>query len=81
MNSELLREREAFKRKAMAVPVVESRPSASSSSAGPPPPKSHKKLEKKKELGAQSLSAQSKLDMAQMKQLGGQSAGTHYCRL
>ena len=76
MNSELLREREAFKRKAMAVPVVESRPKESSSSSGPPPPKSHKKpVKKAAELGAQSLSAQSKLDMAQMKQLGGQSSG------
>jgi len=75
MNSELLREREAFKRKAMAVPVVESRPKESSSSSGPPPPKSHKKPAKKAaDLGAQSLSAQSKLDMAQMKQLGGQSS-------
>jgi len=73
MNSELLREREAFKRKAMAVPVIENKASSNSGPSGPPP-KQPKKSEKMKELGAQSLSAQSKLDMAHMRSLGGQSS-------
>ena len=34
-----------------------------------------------KELGAQSLSAQSKLDMAHMRSLGGQSSGTAFTKL
>jgi len=73
MNSELLREREAFKRKAMAVPVVESRqPSAKRDKEDSG--MSRKKAEKIRELGAQSVSAKAKLNLAQMKQLGGQSS-------
>jgi len=56
--------------------VVESRahaPSNAGQATGPPPAKK-KQSEKMRELGAQSISAQSKLDMAHMKQLGGQSS-------
>jgi len=75
MNSELLREREAFKRKAMAVPVVESRSHAPTTSGkAPPPAKNKKQSEKMRELGAQSISAQSKMDMANTRQMGGQSS-------
>jgi len=77
MNAELLREREAFKRKAMAVPVVENRssaPSAAKREREDGGGGSRKKSDKLRELGAQSVSAKAKLDMANMKQMGGISS-------
>lgn len=77
MDSELLREREAFKAKAMAVPVVENRNSSKSHkdsyTSGPSSRKRSYGLSKK-DQGPPSLSAKAKLDMAQYKQMGGSSS-------
>ena len=77
MDSELLREREAFKAKAMAVPVVENRNSSKSHkdsyTSGPSSRKRPYGLSKK-DQGPPSLSAKAKLDMAQFKQMGGSSS-------
>ena len=72
MNRELLEERKAFKRKAMAVPVVENRAAAVKRDRDDG--MSAKKRDKLRELGAQSQSAKAKLDLAHMKQMGGQSS-------
>ncbi|XP_059098941.1 transcription initiation factor IIE subunit beta-like [Tigriopus californicus] len=70
MDSELLREREAFKKRAMAMPVVENKRAAlSSDGAGD----SHKK--KTSALGALSQSAKAKLEMNKMKSMMASSGG------
>ena len=65
MNSELLREREAFKKRAMATASVSApkRPKESASAA--PTPESSRKSSKSSDQ-----SAKAKLDLAQMKSMG-----------
>ncbi len=70
MDSALLREREAFKRKAMALPTVENKKSkhssASSSSSKHRPPKDG--------AGTSGSAAKAKLDLQQMKQIASGSS-------
>ena len=61
MDSALLREREAFKRRAMAQPVVENKRSKHDSE------KPTAKEKKAAAAGAQSVSAKAKLDLQKMK--------------
>lgn len=71
MDPALLKEREAFKRRAMAQPVVENakvRVTDQSSAA------KAKAAKKNAQLGAQSQSAKAKLDLAQMKSMSSASS-------
>ena len=68
MDRSLLREREAFKRRAMAQPTVENKKSHKSSSSS--------KGSAKDGPLAQSQSAKAKLDLAQMKAGGGGGGGS-----
>ena len=72
MDSALLEERKAFKRKAMAIPVVEGKKKAkehaSSSSS------SSSKAKQKSDQGQMSQSAKAKLDLAQMKSMASGSS-------
>ena len=62
MDSALLKEREAFKRRAMAVPTVENKAAKRSDGS-----RDAKDKKKSAALGAQSQSAKAKQEMAQMK--------------
>ena len=62
MDSALLKEREAFKRRAMAVPTVENKAAKRSDGS-----RDTKDKKKSATLGAQSQSAKAKQEMAQMK--------------
>ena len=62
MDSALLKEREAFKRRAMAVPTVENKAAKRADGS-----RDAKDKKKSAALGAQSQSAKAKQEMAQMK--------------
>lgn len=75
MDSELLREREAFKKRAMAMPVVENKRAALSSSAGDGSARDDSHKKKTAALGALSQSAKAKLEMNKIKSLMGSGGG------
>ena len=68
MDAALLREREAFKRKAMALPVVENKAKAGKSGSS-----SKSASDGSKKAAAAEQSAKAKLELAQMKSVGGSS--------
>ena len=79
MDSELWREREAFKRKAMAVPILENqkkdkRPDPANAGSTHATASGKKARVKGKELGPQSQAAKAKMDMLQLRQVEGQSS-------
>ena len=71
MDSALLREREAFKRKAMALPTVENKKSKHSSSSSS---SSSKHRPPKDGAGTSGSAAKAKLDLQQMKQIASGSS-------
>ncbi len=70
MDSALLREREAFKRKAMALPTVENKKSKHSASSS----SSSKHRPPKDGAGTSGSAAKAKLDLQQMKQIASGSS-------